>query len=265
VYTPATLTTLALYILAAALLYAAEARGKGRAAWALLVALAGLILHGALLFGVIRNEAGYALTIADSASLVGLVIGATAFLAALRIPLGTVPAACFVLAGLLALPTDKPREFHEVVPPAWELKAHIALSALAAGWLLMAALLVLLLALADAELRRPGAARAFGLPPLERQERALFAVLGAGFVALTLSLLTGLVFIHDLFAQHLSYKTVLSALAWVIFAVLLIGRVRYGWRGRRALHYTLAGFATLACAYFGAKFVLEVLLGRHWG
>jgi ABC-type uncharacterized transport system permease subunit len=262
-----TLITLALYVLAAGLV----ARGARQATAprfgaGLLVGLAALALHSVLLFGVIRHEEGYALTIADSASLVGWVIAATTLASAARVPLGSLPAAFLLLAGLLALPTDKPRAFHEVVPQAWELKAHIALSSLAAGWLAMAAVLVLLLAAQDARLRGRGPLGwAAGLPPLERIEWALFAALGAGFVALTLSLLTGLVFVHDVSAQHLSHKTLFSVLAWVIFAVLLFGRLRYGWRGRRALRFTLVGFGSLAIAYFGAKFVLEVMLGRHWG
>jgi ABC-type uncharacterized transport system permease subunit len=41
--------------------------------------------------------------------------------------------------------------------------------------------------------------------------------------------------------------------------------VKSGWRGRKALRLTLAGFVILALAYFGSKFVLENLLARHWG
>jgi len=82
---------------------------------------------------------------------------------------------------------------------------------------------------------------------------------------LTLSLFTGFVFVTNLFTQHLVHKTVLSLFAWTIFGVLLIGRVRFGWRGRTAVGWTLFGFGVLALAYFGAKFVLEDVLGRHWG
>jgi ABC-type uncharacterized transport system permease subunit len=78
-------------------------------------------------------------------------------------------------------------------------------------------------------------------------------------------LFTGFAFVTNLFTQHLFQKTVLSILAWLLFGVLLIGRVRYGWRGRSAVLWTLSGFAVLALAYFGSKFVLEYLLGRHWG
>jgi ABC-type uncharacterized transport system permease subunit len=96
-------------------------------------------------------------------------------------------------------------------------------------------------------------------------EKVMFRLIGGGFVLLTLALLTGFIFVTNLFTQHLVHKTVLSLIAWVIFGVLLIGRTRYGWRGRPAVRWTLWGFGFLLLAYFGSKFVLEYLLGRHWG
>jgi ABC-type uncharacterized transport system permease subunit len=100
---------------------------------------------------------------------------------------------------------------------------------------------------------------------METMEKVLFRSLGGGFVVLTFVLVTGLFFVQDVIAQHLIHKMTLAIVAWVVFGVLLIGRVRYGWRGRRARQFTIAGFVILALAYFGSKFVLENLLGRHWG
>jgi ABC-type uncharacterized transport system permease subunit len=93
----------------------------------------------------------------------------------------------------------------------------------------------------------------------------MFRLIGAGFGFLTLALFTGFVFVTNLFTQNLVQKTVLSLIAWLVFGVLLIGRMRFGWRGRSAVQWTLSGFAILAVAYFGVKFVLEYLYGRHWG
>ena len=41
-----------------------------------------------------------------------------------------------------------------------------------------------------------------------------------------------------------------------------MGRHRYGWRGRTAIIWTLAGFVMLILAYFGSKAVLELVLHR---
>jgi len=81
-------------------------------------------------------------------------------------------------------------------------------------------------------------------------------------VLLTFTLLTGALFVGDLFGQHLIHKTVLSIIAWLVFGALLFGRWRYGWRGRTALRWTLTGFVLLMLAYPGSRFVLEVLLHR---
>ena len=67
---------------------------------------------------------------------------------------------------------------------------------------------------------------------------------------------------ENLFAQHLVHKTVLSLLAWGIFGALLFGRMQYGWRGRRAVRLTLTAMILLGMAFFGSKFVLELILAR---
>jgi ABC-type uncharacterized transport system permease subunit len=95
-------------------------------------------------------------------------------------------------------------------------------------------------------------------------ETLLFRIIGAGFVFLTLVLISGIFFSEEVFGKPMSFshKTVFSWLSWIIFAALLAGRSIYGWRGRIAVRWTLAGFLTLVLAYLGSKFVLEVLLGR---
>ena len=75
-------------------------------------------------------------------------------------------------------------------------------------------------------------------------------------------MLTGILFVADLFGQHLIHKTALSIIAWLVFGVLLWGRWRHGWRGRSAVNLTLTGMAILLLAFFGSKFVLEVILHR---
>jgi ABC-type uncharacterized transport system permease subunit len=136
----------------------------------------------------------------------------------------------------------------------------------AAALLFAAAVTAVLLVFLDRRLRTHRLAHLpTVLPPLDALEKVMFRLIGAGFVLLSLALLTGLIFVTNLWAQHLQHKTILSLIAWVIFGVLLLGRIRYGWRGRVALRWTLSGFGFLALSYFGSKFVLEYLLGRHWG
>jgi ABC-type uncharacterized transport system permease subunit len=100
------------------------------------------------------------------------------------------------------------------------------------------------------------------LPPFETTENLLFALLQAGFILLTLSLASGFFYLENMFSQHLAHKTLLSSIAWILFGTLIYGRWRYGWRGLRAVQWTLVGFGVLILAYFGSKLVLELILQR---
>lgn len=145
----------------------------------------------------------------------------------------------------------------------WQIHLHAWLALLAYATLSLAALVAIMLWLQERALRRRQFAtvlRAF--PPLTLLEALLFRLIAVGFALLTLALLSGVVFVENLFAQHLVHKTVLSLLAWAAFGTLLFGRLRYGWRGRRAVRLTLTAMALLALAFFGSKFVLELVLAR---
>ncbi len=230
------------------------------------IAAFGVIGHLAWLSITIRAEAGFALDIADSLSMFGLVVGVIGVLLAFKNAFRAPAAILLATAALLALGTGSVSTVREVSDPGWPLAAHITLSAVAFGLLATAAVLAVVLAFQEANLRsRRPAAWLRALPPMESMERALFTVLTIGFVALSVTLLLGAVFIENLFEQRLVHKVTLAMVAWGIFGVLLMGRQRFGWRGRKATRLVLAGFAVLVMSYFLTKFVLEVMLGRHWG
>ena len=102
------------------------------------------------------------------------------------------------------------------------------------------------------------------LPSLLTMESLLFRLIGVGFVALTATVVTGVMFTEAVFGRPLRFdhKTVFTILSWMAFGALLIGRWQRGWRGRTALRFTLGGFAMLLLAYAGSRFVLEVILQR---
>ncbi|ASL44517.1 Cytochrome c biogenesis protein CcsA [Burkholderia sp. AD24] len=102
------------------------------------------------------------------------------------------------------------------------------------------------------------------LPPLLTLEKLLFRLIGAGFVLLTLTLLSGILFSEQLVdrALRLDHKTVFAILSWLMFGALLTARKVSGWRGRAALRWVLASFVALLLAYVGSRFVFEVLLHR---
>ena len=143
------------------------------------------------------------------------------------------------------------------------LEAHILCSILAYSMLSIAVAQAILLYVQDKYLhnKRP-ASFLRTLPPLETMETLLFRIMGMGVIALSISLLSGFLYLENMFAQHLVHKTVLSITAWVVFVSLLWGHYNFGWRGKTAIRWSISGFILLMLAYFGSKFVIELLLAK---
>ncbi|NMG44902.1 cytochrome C biogenesis protein [Aromatoleum toluvorans] len=144
-------------------------------------------------------------------------------------------------------------------------RAHFIMAMLAYSVFTLAALHAMLMAIAERQLHSGRLTKTFAnLPPLLTMETLLFRLIGIAFILLTLTLTSGVVFSEALFGQpfRLDHKTVFAIVSWLLFGALLVGRRAWGWRGRVALRWTLAGFTTLVLAYVGSRFVIEVLLGR---
>ena len=143
------------------------------------------------------------------------------------------------------------------------LRIHILLSISAYSLLMIGTLQALLLAVQDKFIKSKQISKIIDiLPPLQIMEQLLIQIIVIGFFLLSLSLATGIMFIDNLFEQHLIHKTTLSILAWIVYAILLWGRWSLGWRGRRITRWVLVGFIILILAYTGSKFVLELILQR---
>ncbi|MDH5395103.1 MAG: cytochrome c biogenesis protein CcsA [Gammaproteobacteria bacterium] len=141
------------------------------------------------------------------------------------------------------------------------LEAHILFSLLAYSLLSIAAAQAILLSIQDRYLHnKHPSGFLYSLPSLETMEIMLFRIIGLGVIALSISLLSGFVYLENMFAQHLVHKTVLSLIAWAIFVTLLWGHFKFGWRGKKAIKWSISGFILLMLAYFGSKFVLELVL-----
>jgi ABC-type uncharacterized transport system permease subunit len=144
-------------------------------------------------------------------------------------------------------------------------KIHLLIALLAYSFFTIASLHVALMALLEKRLHNGTLTQVLQkLPPLLTMEALLFRIIWAGFILLTLTLGSGVVFTEELFGKpaQFNHKTIFGIVSWLIFAALLAGRHIYGWRGRIAVRWTLAGFLALVLAYIGSKFVMEVLLGR---
>lgn len=262
---------LVLYYLAAlALLLAFFGHGpaflRERKGFVLSAAVAAVLLHAILLYSAIFLPRGMDLGFFNAVALVGWLVALIAFATLFKQHFDNLGILLFPLAGISILLAELfPSDRLMVIEGDWPLDAHIVLSLIAYSLLAVAAVQALVIAVQEHRLRRHAADGVWSaLPSLQIMERFLFQLIASGFVLLTVALIFGLLFVHNLLAQHLTHKTVLSIVAWVVFAVLLWGRWQFGWRGRTAIRWTLGGFVVLALAYFGDKFILELILGRHW-
>ncbi|MEO5565368.1 MAG: cytochrome c biogenesis protein CcsA [Luteimonas sp.] len=258
------LIAVVLYLAAAGWLALDVTRGResGARAWRLPAALA-VLLHGATHLLAWQHSGATDLHFFAALSLVGL---GMALLTALAGSGGRLPAlgvVVFPLTAILLLAYGLYGHTRRPEPLDWRLLLHAWLALLSYATLALAAVLAVFLWAQDRALRRrqfSGWLRA--LPPLTELEKLLFRTVAVGFALLTATLLTGVLFVDDLLAQHLVHKTVLSVLSWLVFGGLLLGRWRRGWRGRTAVGWTLVAMALLVLAFFGSKAVLELVLHR---
>jgi ABC-type uncharacterized transport system permease subunit len=235
-------------------------------AWILI--LVAIIGHSDAIMLMMRLNGRFSIGLLEATSLLGWTLAVLACLISIdrhnRV-LGAILMASAAVGSAVGTGLGRGGSYAEATA-GWELTTHILLSMAAAALLFAAAVTAILLVILDRRLRmRRIADLSSALPPLDALEKIMFRLVAAGFGLLTLALITGFIFVTNLFTQNLVQKTVLSLIAWLIFGVLLIGRLRFGWRGRSAVRWTLSGFGILAVAYFGVKFVLEYLFGRHWG
>ena len=148
---------------------------------------------------------------------------------------------------------------------AWGFRLHFIAAMLAYSLFTLSALHAVFMGFAERKLHQRSLTKSLAsLPPILTMEALLFRMIVIAFALLTLALGSGALFSETIFGKPLvlDHKTLFAFVSWGIFAALLIGRRAYGWRGRIALRWTLAGFMVLLLAYIGSRFVVEIILGR---
>ncbi|WP_291995462.1 cytochrome c biogenesis protein CcsA [Candidatus Accumulibacter sp. ACC003] len=148
---------------------------------------------------------------------------------------------------------------------AWGFQLHFLTAMLAYSLFTLSALHAIFMGFAERKLHQRAITKSLtSLPPILTMEALLFRMITVAFCLLTVALVSGVMFSEAIFgkAMALDHKTLFAFASWGIFAALLVGRRIYGWRGRVALRWTLAGFLVLLLAYIGSRFVAEVLLHR---
>jgi ABC-type uncharacterized transport system permease subunit len=222
-----------------------------------------LLIHGLGIFSVSFTPSGFQLSLFNASSLIFWVINAIVLISSLKKPVHNLFILLFPLSCLSLIAALLGNYWGEYLLLDYQLASHVILSILAYSLLTIASLQAIFLAYQNKSLKtKQHISQTRLLPPLQTMESLLFEFVWIGEILLTLAIVSGFWFLEDMFVQHQTHKTVFAIAAWFIYAGLLWGRHFRGWRGNKAIRWTLAGFISLMLAYFGSKIVLEIILNR---
>ena len=234
--------------------------------WERVAIASALLIHAYGLYGALFTDAGMRFSFSFALSLMMwlavLIYWLESFMARME---GMQPLVLPLAALCTALPVFFPNVHLVAHAGATGFKLHFLAAMLAYSLLTLSALHAIFMGFSENALHKRQMKRSLAsLPPLLTMESLLFRMLLLGFILLTLTVGSGVLFSEALFGKPLTldHKTLFAFASWGIFATLLVGRHAWGCRGKRALRWTLAGFSLLILAYVGSRFVAEVILGR---
>ncbi len=260
---PTTASTLAalLYCLSAFLIFKQLGTAQSQRWVAMAPALVAMLLQAAALNALIIQPQGLNLGFFAAFSLIAWLISIQILLSSIYRRIESLGIVVFPVSGIASVVASLHISDHLISITDNAVQGHIMISVIAYSLITLGACQAGLLAYQDRSIRQhhPGGFIRF-LPPLHDMETLLFQFLSFGFICLSVSLLSGFIYLEDIFAQQLVHKTVLSIIGWLILGILLFGRYKFGWRGKIAINWTLSAFAFLMLAFFGSKLVLEFIL-----
>lgn len=256
------LLAISLYILLSARLWW-RLKSKQADHWLFwLVVAVAIVAHAIGLESVIVSNYGYALGFAPMASMVALTVTLIVLISHNRNPTYLLMAALFPI-NIVTIALSMSLSTYIKTDLPFEIFLHIVLSITAYSLIALAMMQSMLLVWQNYHLKNPKSKPPpRRLPAIQTMESLLIDLILSGELVLTLSIISGIVYIDNIFAQDLIHKTVLSITSWIVFAILLIGRRQRGWRGNTLVKWVLLGFSLLMLAFFGSQLVLEFILDK---
>ena len=230
----------------------------------LYIAVAAVTFHAVFLYSTLFTSQGIDIGFFSALTFTAWLMATLLVIASFSLPiscLGLLVYPFALLTLILRAISDQQHLLTDLLAPG--LQTHILFSLMAYSLLSIAVAQALLLYIQDKYLHnKHPSGFLHSLPSLEAMETLLFRLITLGVIALSISLLSGFFYLDDMFAQHLVHKTILSLIAWSVFVILLWGHYKFGWRGKIAIKWSMSGFTLLMLAYFGSKFVIELVLQK---
>lgn len=221
------------------------------------ISLVAVLLHLYALSATLHDGTQILFGFGNSLSLIAL-LGSTILLLT-NINKNTETLGIFIFP-LAALTTLLPIALNDSHSLPYELGSHVLISISAYSIMGLATAQAILYSVQERRFRTKQLSTVLkALPPLQVMEKTLIQLIIIGFIFLSFALLSGVFFIENMFAQQLVHKTFFAIMAWLVYAVFLVGRVQRGWRGQKAAKYSILAYSLLILSYVGTQSVLYLM------
>jgi ABC-type uncharacterized transport system permease subunit len=247
-------------IILSGLLYLLWSSPKGKIPYASYLGIIAWLLQAMVCFNSLFDENGWNLDIGNAILLVSWLSVLIVFIFRLTSIWIKIPLVVFVIISLFLVDFNPIAEHHHYQQFSWKMDLHITLSMLAYAILVVATLYAVSLLVHIKKIKNSQFDSNNSLLSIIDEEKKLFQLISLGWLILSTSLLSGMIFVDDFIAQHLGHKVVFSILAWIVFGLIIFGRLTKGWRGEKLIVLTIAGMSLLAMGYLGSKIVLEWII-----
>lgn len=244
-------------IILSGLLYLLWATPKPRIPYAHYWGIVAWLLQAVICFNSLFDENGWKLNIGNAILLVSWLSVLIVMLFKLKSAWVKIPLVGFVIISLILIDVNPVLGYHHYKEFSWQLDLHISLSMLAYAVLVVATLFAVSLLVHIKKIKNSQFDSNGSLLSIIDEEKKLFQLIFLGWLILSTSLLSGVIFVDDFIGQHLGHKVIFSMLAWLVFGFLILGRMTKGWRGEKLILLTISGMTLLAIGYLGSKIVLE--------
>lgn len=221
-----------------------------------------LLSHGWLLHVAIDTELGQNLSIFNIFSMMFWLIAVLIIASSINKKLGVLVMTILPITALSLLASYYFGEQHLIDASAPGYLLHTLISIASISVISLAAIQSIFVSNIDNQLKQLPTSSSIGMPSLQDMEKFLYVLIWSGFILLSLSILTAILFMPRTGASMPLHKPILSISSWLVFATFLVGRYRKGWRGKTAAKWTISGFVLVFLAYFGTRTILELVLGQ---
>ncbi len=95
------------------------------------------------------------------------------------------------------------------------------------------------------------------LPSLAFLDNIIYRAIAAGFIFLTIGIVTGSVWAEAAWGRYWGWdpKETWSLITWITYAIYLHARMVRGWHGKRSAIIAIVSFAAVLFTYFGIGFL----------